>query len=134
MIVSLNRIRGAQLPPPIAFAAAAPVAPRVLTDGWSYLLNSIAAFHPNAEKTAAANEVYDPPAAGGAAMPVISGAGRVCIQPGDLIRYAFGLLWRIKTVLGDNWPDTHRQMTTGGKKSSRFTHRKKQYSQRRYKK
>jgi hypothetical protein len=133
MIAALTAIRGAQNPPLPAYAPAPPAPPQDLTDGWSYILNNIVSFHPDAEKTAAANEVYDPPGGGGAAMPAISG-GRVCIPPSDLIRYAFGLLWRIKTVLGDNWPDTHRQMTTGGKKSSRFTHRKKQYSQRRYKK
>jgi len=119
-------------PPPPVLAPAPPINPPAITDGWSFILNSIAAVHPIAQKTTGANEVYDPPLGGGA--PIINAGGRECIQPGDLIRYAFGLLWRIKIVLGDNWPDTHRQMTTGGKKSSRFTHRKKQYSQRRYKK
>lgn len=133
MIATLTAIRAAQVPAQAAYVAAPPAAPIDLTDGWSYILNSIAAFHPDIEKTSGPNEVYDPPAGG--AAPVINAGGRVCIPPGDLIRYAFGLLWRIKTVLGDSWPDTHRQMTMGGKKkSSRFTHRKKQYSQRRYKK
>ena len=121
-------------PPPVALAFAPPVQPIPITDGWSFVLNSIAGVHPAAQKMSGANEVYDPPAVGGAAAPVISAVARECIPPGHFIRYAFGLLWRIKTVLGDSWPDTHRQMTTGGKKSSRFTHRKKQYSQRRYKK
>ena len=134
MIATLTAIRGARLPAPAAYAAVNPAPPLELTDGWSDILNAIAAFHPDAEKTAAAGETYDPPVAG--AAPVINRVGgRLCLPPSDLIRYAFGLLWRIKTVLGDSWPDTHRQMTTGGKKkSSRFTHRKKQYSQRRYKK
>ena len=136
MIATLTAIRGAQqLPAPAAYAAVNPAPPLELTEGWSYILNAIAAFHPDIEKTAAIGETYDPPVAGGAAAPVITRAGGLCLPPSDLIRYAFGLLWRIKTVLGDSWPDTHRQMTTGGKKkSSRFTHRKKQYSQRRYKK
>jgi hypothetical protein len=56
--------------------------------------------------------------------------------PSYLVRYAFGLLYRIKQILGEEgWSGAHWQIAFGGKKkSSRFTHRKKQYSQRRYKK
>jgi hypothetical protein len=58
------------------------------------------------------------------------------LPPSHLVRYAFGLLYRIKQILGEEgWSGAHWQIAFGGKKkSSRFTHRKKQYSQRRYKK
>lgn len=74
------------------------------------------------------------PAAAGAAPPAAP-ADRL-LPPSHLVRYAFGLLYRIKQILGEEgWSGAHWQIAFGGKKkSSRFTHRKKQYSQRRYKK
>jgi hypothetical protein len=134
MVVDLNAIRvatgGGAIPAP---AGAALAAPAMQPNGWSGILNTIAVFNADVDYQAPAGEIYNAPA-NPATAPVVIAIAAQCILPSYLIRYAFGLLWRIKTVLGDNWPDTHRQMTTGGKKSSRFTHRKKQYSQRRYKK
>ena len=111
--------------------------------GWSQILNNIAEQFPVALKQAQANEIYElapgplPQLPALQPRPIPNANAAPCIPPADLIRYAFGLLWQIKKVLGEGgWSDTHAQITLGGgkKKSSRFTHRKKQYSQRRYKK
>jgi hypothetical protein len=74
------------------------------------------------------------PAAAAGAAPAANGP--TLLPPSYLVRYAFGLLYRIKQILGEEgWSGAHWQIAFGGKKkSSRFTHRKKQYSQRRYKK
>jgi hypothetical protein len=122
-----------------------PAGASILGHGWSHILNNIAEQFPIVRKQAQPNEIYGlapgpPPPPPPPAIPPrpIPNAGLAdCIPPADLIRYSFGLLWQIKKVLGEGgWSDTHAQITFGGgkKKSSRFTHRKKQYSQRRYKK
>ena len=113
--------------------------------GWSHILNNIAEQFPALRTEARQNEIYvlapghvaPPPLLAPPPRPIPNAAAAPCIPPAHLIRYAFGLLWQIKKVLGEGgWSDTHAQITLGGgkKKSSRFTHRKKQYSQRRYKK
>jgi hypothetical protein len=119
--------------PPIGGAAPG-AAPQAWITGWSGLLNRIAGYFPNARKDCGANETYAAANAGNA--PAVDNAAAAAIPPADLIRYAFGLLYKIKVVLGSQWPETHRQLSMGGgkKKSSRYTHRRKQYSQRRYKK
>ena len=75
-----------------------------------------------------------PAAAAAGAAPAANAP--TLLPPSHLVRYAFGLLYRIKQILGEEgWSGAHWQIAFGGKKkSSRFTHRKKQYSQRRYKK
>lgn len=95
-----------------------------------------------ATPTLQAGEAYIPDAnnAANAGAPIPSPApaanGPALLPPSQLVRYAFGLLYRIKQILGEEgWSGAHWQIAFGGKKkSSRFTHRKKQYSQRRYKK
>ena len=121
-----------------ANAANAPAGLHDWTTGWSGLLNGIAAYFPDDRKRCGAGEMYAPPANQNTA-PALDPANPVgpdAIAPANLIRYAFGLLYKIKVVLGTQWPETHRQLSMGGgkKKSSRYTHRRKQYSQRRYKK
>jgi hypothetical protein len=120
-----------------------PVNSRINGHGWSHILNNVAAQFPADRKEARQNEIYElapgplPQLPAIQPRPIPNANAAPCIPPADLIRYAFGLLWQIKKVLGEGgWSDTHAQITLGGgkKKSSRFTHRKKQYSQRRYKK
>jgi hypothetical protein len=129
--------------PPAAAAAAAanPAAPTVpFYGGWSNLLNNIAAHFADNRKSCGANEMLVPAAPGAPGAPTLSQGNTTCIPPADLIRYAFGLLYKIKRVLGSDWPETHNQLTMGGRNSknnnkrNKYTHRKKQYSQRRYKK
>lgn len=117
-------------------AGAAAVNPTPYLGGWSGLLNSIATLHPAARKSCPAGEMY---AAAANADPAPSANPSPPIPPADLIRYAFGLLYKIKVVLGTDWPETHKQLSKGGRNSknnkrNKYTHRKKQYSQRRYKK
>jgi hypothetical protein len=95
--------------------------------------------HLAAAPTLQAGEAYIPDAANAAApipSPAPAANGPALLPPSYLVRYAFGLLYRIKQILGEEgWSGAHWQIAFGGKKkSSRFTHRKKQYSQRRYKK
>lgn len=146
LINEITRINGNQAVPIAPFNAqldpTLPAGAAILGHGWSHILNNIAAQFPAAQ--AQQNEIYELPPPGGPVPPLaplprpIPNNGVVdCIPPAELIRYSFGLLWQIKKVLGEGgWSDTHAQITLGGgkKKSSRFTHRKKQYSQRRYKK
>jgi hypothetical protein len=149
LIQEVNRINGIQAAPIAPFNAALdpilPVNASINGHGWSQILNNIAEQFPVAFKQAQPNEIYDLAPAPAAPLPPLAppprpipnAAAAPCIPPAHLIRYAFGLLWQIKKVLGEGgWSDTHAQITLGGgkKKSSRFTHRKKQYSQRRYKK
>ena len=141
----ITRINGIQAAPIALAAVLDPVLPAGAASvghGWSQILNNIAVQFPVALKQAQLNEIYELPP-GPPPLPAIqprpnpNAAPAPCIPPAELIRYAFGLLWQIKKVLGEGgWSDTHAQITLGGgkKKSSRFTHRKKQYSQRRYKK
>jgi len=143
-VVRINGIRDAPIVP--FNARNDPILPpnaSVLGHGWSHILNNIAEQFPADRKEARQNEIYSlapgplPPLPAIQPRPIPNDAAAPCIPPADLIRYAFGLLWQIKKVLGEGgWSDTHAQITLGGgkKKSSRFTHRKKQYSQRRYKK
>lgn len=145
LINEITRINGIQAVPIAPFNAqldpTLPAGASILGHGWSHILNNIATQFPAAQ--AQPNEIYDlapgplPPLPAIQPRPIPNNAAADCIPPADLIRYAFGLLWQIKKVLGEGgWSDTHAQITLGGgkKKSSRFTHRKKQYSQRRYKK
>jgi hypothetical protein len=145
LIQEVNRINGIQAVPIAPFNAqldpTLPPNASILGHGWSHILNNIAAQFPAAQ--AQPNEIYAlapgplPPLPAIQPRPIPNNAAADCIPPADLIRYSFGLLWQIKKVLGEGgWSDTHAQITFGGgkKKSSRFTHRKKQYSQRRYKK
>lgn len=147
LIQEVTRINGNQAIPIHPFNAVLdpilPVTAAVIGHGWSHILNNIAAQFPAALKQAQANEIYElapgplPQLPAIQPRPIPNAAPAPCIPPAELIRYAFGLLWQIKKVLGEGgWSDTHAQITLGGgkKKSSRFTHRKKQYSQRRYKK
>ena len=146
LIQEVNRINGNQAAPIAPFAAVLdplfPANAAVIGHGWSQILNNIAEQFPVAEKQTQANEIYElppgpPPPPALQPRPIPNAAAADCIPPAELIRYSFGLLWQIKKVLGEGgWSDTHAQITLGGgkKKSSRFTHRKKQYSQRRYKK
>lgn len=147
LINEITRINGIRAVPIAPFAAALdPVLPAGAASvghGWSQILNNIAVQFPVADKQAQPNEIYELPPGPLPPLPAIqprpnpNAAPAPCIPPAELIRYAFGLLWQIKKVLGEGgWSDTHAQITLGGgkKKSSRFTHRKKQYSQRRYKK
>ena len=148
LIADITNIHGAQIGiPPLAplpnLDPTLPPGAASVGHGWSQILNNIAEQFPAGEKQAQPNEIYElPPGAppGPPAIPprpIPNAAAAPCIPPAELIRYAFGLLWQIKKVLGEGgWSDTHAQITLGGgkKKSSRFTHRKKQYSQRRYKK
>jgi hypothetical protein len=95
--------------------------------------------HLAAAPTLQAGEAYIPDATNAAApipSPAPAANGPALLPPSYLVRYAFGLLYRIKQILGEEgWSGAHWQIAFGGKKkSSRFTHRKKQYSQRRYKK
>lgn len=147
LIQEVNRINN-NLNNPALNAALDPILPinaSINGHGWSQILNNIAEQFPVAFKQAQPNEIYDLAPAPAAPLPPLApqprpipnAAAAPCIPPAHLIRYAFGLLWQIKKVLGEGgWSDTHAQITLGGgkKKSSRFTHRKKQYSQRRYKK
>jgi hypothetical protein len=128
---------------PIAGAAAPAGAPVDFTGGWSELLNRISEFFPENQRSCTAGEVFAPPANVNTAPVVTTAASAagdlIAKPPGDLIRYAFGLLYKIKRVLGTDWPDTHNQLSKGGRNSknnkrNKYTHRKKQYSQRRYKK
>ena len=91
--------------------------------------------HLAAIPTLQAGEAYIPDA-NYAPIPSTAAGGTALLPPSHLVRYAFGLLYRIKQILGEEgWSGAHWQIAFGGKKkSSRFTHRKKQYSQRRYKK
>ena len=91
--------------------------------------------HLAAIPTLQAGEAYIPDA-NYAPIPSPAAGGPALLPPSHLVRYAFGLLYRIKQILGEEgWSGAHWQIAFGGKKkSSRFTHRKKQYSQRRYKK
>jgi hypothetical protein len=147
LIQEVNRINGNQAAPIAPFDAALdpnlPVNASINGHGWSHILNNIAAQFPAIQKQAQQNEIYVlapgplPPIPAIQPRPIPNSAAAPCIPPAELIRYSFGLLWQIKKVLGEGgWSDTHAQITLGGgkKKSSRFTHRKKQYSQRRYKK
>lgn len=121
-----------------AAIAAAPVPSRGLC--WANVLDSGTNFFSIVNRPPLSqNEGYIPnPGAAGAPIPSVAPGpgGPFLIPPSRLIRYAFGLLYRIKQILGEEgWTGTHWQIASGGKKkSSRFTHRKKQYSQRRYKK
>lgn len=119
--------------------AAAPVP--VFDLGWSGILNRIAEYAPSVQ--CAQGEMLVLNAGNQQAPPtpttLVQAPNTNCIDPSDLIRYAFGLLYKIKVVLGTDWPDTHNQLTMGGRNSknnkrNKYTHRKKQYSQRRYKK
>jgi hypothetical protein len=108
-----------------------------LLNGWSGILNRIAVYA--ARTQCGANEMFVPDANPAVNPPNLNPPNQACRPPGDLIRYAFGLLYKIKRVLGTDWPDTHDQLTKGGRNSNnnkrnKYTHRKKQYSQRRYKK
>lgn len=110
------------------------------TDGmcWANMLDA-GYNHLAAAPTLQAGEAYIPDAANAAApipSPAPAANGPTLLPPSYLVRYAFGLLYRIKQILGEEgWSGAHWQIAFGGKKkSSRFTHRKKQYSQRRYKK
>ena len=91
--------------------------------------------HLAAIPTLQAGEAYIPDA-NYAPIPSTAAGGTALLPPSHLVRSAFGLLYRIKQILGEEgWSGAHWQIAFGGKKkSSRFTHRKKQYSQRRYKK
>jgi hypothetical protein len=121
-----------------AVAQAAGYAPQPIYGGWGRILNKIAEYAgmPNLN----ANETYT--SAVGAIAPTVNAAmpaAPITVGPTELIRYAFGLLYKIKVVLGTDWPDTHNQLSKGGRNSknnkrNKYTHRKKQYSQRRYKK
>ena len=119
-----------------AAAITAPVPSRGLC--WANALDSGTNFFSTANlPPLSQNEGYVPNAANAPIpSPVAAPGGSFLIPPSSLIRYAFGLLYRIKQILGEEgWTGTHWQIASGGKKkSSRFTHRKKQYSQRRYKK
>jgi len=147
LINEIMRINGNQAVPIAPFNAQLdpilPVGAITQGHGWSQILNNIAAQFPIVRKQAQPNEIYGlapgppPPLPAIQPRPIPNAGLADCIPPADLIRYSFGLLWQIKKVLGEGgWSDTHAQITFGGgkKKSSRFTHRKKQYSQRRYKK
>jgi hypothetical protein len=113
--------------------------------GWANMLDA-GYNHLAAAPTLQAGEAYIPDAANAAApipspappappAPGVAPAPHTLLRPSYLVRYAFGLLYRIKQILGEEgWSGAHWQIAFGGKKSSRFTHRKKQYSQRRYKK
>lgn len=147
-INAITNIHGAQIGiPPLVPPNIDPILPAgasILGHGWSHILNNVAAQFPALRKQAQPNEIYElapgplPPLPAIQPRPIPNNPNPAdCIPPAHLIRYAFGLLWQIKKVLGEGgWSDTHAQITFGGgkKKSSRFTHRKKQYSQRRYKK
>jgi hypothetical protein len=108
--------------------------------GWSGILNRIAEYAVpvrcgQGEMLVPNGNQQNPPAPTDAAAAQVTD----CTNPSELIRYAFGLLYKIKVVLGTDWPDTHNQLTMGGRNSknnkrNKYTHRKKQYSQRRYKK
>jgi len=146
-IGEVNRINN-NLNNPALNAALDPILPAnssINGHGWSHILNNIAEQFPAVRKQAQQNEIYELAPAPAVPLPLLAPPPRPipntravpCIPPAELIRYSFGLLWQIKKVLGEGgWSDTHAQITLGGgkKKSSRFTHRKKQYSQRRYKK
>jgi len=125
---------------PAGVANANGYAPREIYGGWGRILNKIADYAgmPNLNT----NETYTSQA--GPAAPTVNAqplpAAPITVGPTELIRYAFGLLYKIKVVLGTDWPDTHNQLSMGGRNSknnnkrNKYTHRKKQYSQRRYKK
>jgi len=109
------------------------------TDGmcWADMLDA-GYNHLAAAPTLQAGEAYIPDVANANApipSPAPAAPADRLLPPSYLVRYAFGLLYRIKQILGEEgWSGAHWQIAFGGKKSSRFTHRKKQYSQRRYKK
>jgi hypothetical protein len=121
-----------------AVVQAAGHAPQPIYGGWGRILNKIAEYAgmPNLP----ANETYT--GLLGVQPPTVNAApvAPTTVGPTELIRYAFGLLYKIKVVLGTDWPDTHNQLSKGGRNSknnnkrNKYTHRKKQYSQRRYKK
>lgn len=103
---------------------------------WADMLDA-GSNHLAAAPTLQAGEAYIPDNANARApIPSPAAGGLPLLPPSHLVRYAFGLLYRIKQILGEEgWTGAHWQIAFGGKKkSSRFTHRKKQYSQRRYKK
>lgn len=112
-------------------------APQAVYGGWGRILNKIADYA--GMPTLNAAETYT--GAAGQAPPTVQTGVAVpaTVGPAELIRYAFGLLYKIKVVLGTDWPETHNQLSMGGRNSknnkrNKYTHRKKQYSQRRYKK
>ena len=121
-----------------AQGAGAGVVELTQTEGmcWANMLDA-GYNHLAAAPTLQAGEAYILDVANtGAPIPSPAAGGPALLPPSQLVRYAFGLLYRIKQILGEEgWSGAHWQIAFGGKKkSSRFTHRKKQYSQRRYKK
>lgn len=109
--------------------------------GWSGILNRIAEYAPPVRCAQGEMLVLNAGNLAAAPSPTTQPQAQAtnCTDPSELIRYAFGLLYKIKVVLGTDWPDTHNQLTMGGRNSknnkrNKYTHRKKQYSQRRYKK
>jgi len=112
-------------------------APQAVYGGWGRILNKIADYA--GMPTLNANETYTGAAGQVPPSVQIGAAVAATVGPAELIRYAFGLLYKIKVVLGTDWPETHNQLSMGGRNSknnkrNKYTHRKKQYSQRRYKK
>ena len=121
-----------------ARAAGAGIVAFSATEGmcWANMLDA-GSNYLAATPTLQAGEAYiSDNANAGAPIPSPAAGGPALLPPSQLVRYAFGLLYRIKQILGEEgWSGAHWQIAFGGKKkSSRFTHRKKQYSQRRYKK
>ena len=133
-----NAPANANQQPFAAQAAGAGIVAFSATEGmcWANMLDA-GSNYLAATPTLQAGEAYiSDNANAGAPIPSPAAGGPALLPPSQLVRYAFGLLYRIKQILGEEgWSGAHWQIAFGGKKkSSRFTHRKKQYSQRRYKK